>query len=530
MSKLRITRGQRDAKDIIDAAIAQGWRTRRAGSHLRLIPPNGVPVGVSGTPSDVNYRRQMVRQMRKSGFIWPWPPQGAPNGNGTDCKEGEEMPTIGELVGAGVMEVWRPIDHCSVAEISNGGRCRKISNGKIIEPDANGMITLTDDQGRVRQKSSRALVRIHFGHPPIPHVIPETAAVSHRSNEVLTMLAEPEVDPQGVSEAITEAQEAFENEAPQEENNNQDQEDAVSIQAERFQMEVDHVASDYAYTPDPEPEEQGWADVHLDGIVEGYQINAAGDVRSPAGKVLTPNLQGSQIWVQLRRSDKPGHVPRSYRVDRLVLSTFSGPAPDASQDVPIHRNGDTLNCHLENLEWGSFGDQQRLDEAKAKAEPAPPAAVPDKPEPQEPEPEPEVEVEVMEVDPDPQVAESEPYEHQDYVDKVVAQAPSFGEPDEEAPDEKRKRRDRERKAVRRRSEGAKVRAKVSPKKAPPAKKTPTGGIERLRLYRLGGVTLTVDNEGNADLSKAKGLTPAELAAVAMLSADAVEMNRLMGLE
>jgi hypothetical protein len=68
------TKGQRECQDIIKAAVAQGWTTKQSGNnHLYLIPPdpNGTPVGISSTPSDKNFRHQIIRFMKRSGFIWP---------------------------------------------------------------------------------------------------------------------------------------------------------------------------------------------------------------------------------------------------------------------------------------------------------------------------------------------------------------------------------------------------------------------------------------------------------------------------
>lgn len=155
---LNATQGWRDARDIISAAVEQGWRYRTAGSsHLRLIPPDpeGTPVGISGTPSDVHYRRQIIRLMRRSGFIWPWPPVPA-----------SEDPT------APVPEVWEPVPLCSVAEVSNGGRVRKTIGHKPIEPDSRNRIVLTGDDGIVHSFLVPVLVRALFDHPPLPHVVP----------------------------------------------------------------------------------------------------------------------------------------------------------------------------------------------------------------------------------------------------------------------------------------------------------------------------------------------------------------------
>jgi hypothetical protein len=59
------------------AAQEQGWQTgtTRRG-HQRWVPPDPkkpIVVG-AGTPGDHRSMKNFLAQLRKSGFIWPWPP------------------------------------------------------------------------------------------------------------------------------------------------------------------------------------------------------------------------------------------------------------------------------------------------------------------------------------------------------------------------------------------------------------------------------------------------------------------------
>jgi predicted RNA binding protein YcfA (HicA-like mRNA interferase family) len=66
-----------DLKDIEQAARQQGWRVDRTKKgHPRFTPPDPtkqIVIG-SGTPSDHRSLQNMLSQLRRQGFIWPWPP------------------------------------------------------------------------------------------------------------------------------------------------------------------------------------------------------------------------------------------------------------------------------------------------------------------------------------------------------------------------------------------------------------------------------------------------------------------------
>jgi hypothetical protein len=68
------------------------------------------------------------------------------------------------------------------------------------------------------------------------------------------------------------------------------------------------------------------------------------DIRCSYDFILLPRFNGSHRWVFLRDHQRGR---RNYRVDRLVLSAFSG-VPYYVHDVQ-YLDGDRRNCRLENL-------------------------------------------------------------------------------------------------------------------------------------------------------------------------------------
>lgn len=542
-------RGWRDARDIIEAALEQGWTWRYAGkSHLRLTPPtkDGTPVGISGTPSDTNYRRQIVRQMRKNGFIWPWPPEGGETNHKIEEK------TVATTVEA-VPEIWRELDNVPGFELSNGGVCRNMNTGKIIKPQGNGFIRLTTHKGRTIEKNVRGLVIAHFGHPPIKNVVPDTAAERHRSREAGRML-----------EPLSHSLGDYIN-----------QEKIVTA----TEVEEKTVAED-----------NGWVPIDwVPNITEGYVVHSRGIVRNPGGKTLRASTIGAQLWISLRRSDTG--TTRTVRLDKIVLRGFRG-APTNETDAPVHIDGNTKNCALENLRWPDAQEDaepspavQVTDEASEPQEVDPPINVPvqAKPTPEQrlmALPYEERVLEVLEqVKPQdvpidlldltvrtynllhreglhtsglvaekcpndlrnirnfgeasvaeiqgkladlglsmqPNPPEAEPYEHQDAVDKVVAEAP--GLIGEETPRQRKLRKQREKRAAARKASTPRRGGRVSRAK---------DELEVLRVYRRRGAQLTVDGAGLGELSKKAKLSTEEMEAMADMLSRAVEMNRMMG--
>lgn len=67
-----------DLKKIRKALIEQGWRLDdRKGGHTMAYPPDRTKVAVlmPGTPSGDRWLPNLIAQLRRSGFIWPWPPK-----------------------------------------------------------------------------------------------------------------------------------------------------------------------------------------------------------------------------------------------------------------------------------------------------------------------------------------------------------------------------------------------------------------------------------------------------------------------
>ena len=55
-------------RDIEKAAVAQGWQVgRTAKGHIVI---------GSGTPSDARSINNLLAELRRQGFVWPWPPKG----------------------------------------------------------------------------------------------------------------------------------------------------------------------------------------------------------------------------------------------------------------------------------------------------------------------------------------------------------------------------------------------------------------------------------------------------------------------
>lgn len=118
-------------------------------------------------------------------------------------------------------------------------------------------------------------------------------------------------------------------------------------------------------------EEEIWRDVP--GYAGLYRISNQDQIFNLTTQVmLTANLSGrgkggkGRKIVALRRDG----TEQVYRVDRLVLETFVGPAPD-SGSRPKHLNGDAGDCRLDNLQWASVytapRDRQRRDRGTSRA-------------------------------------------------------------------------------------------------------------------------------------------------------------------
>ena len=118
-------------------------------------------------------------------------------------------------------------------------------------------------------------------------------------------------------------------------------------------------------------EEEIWRNVP--GYAGLYRISSQDQIFNLTTQVmLTANVSGrgkggkGRKLVALRRDG----TEQVYRVDRLVLETFVGPAP-GSGSRPKHLDGDVGNCRLDNLQWASVytapRDRQRRDRGTSRA-------------------------------------------------------------------------------------------------------------------------------------------------------------------
>lgn len=64
-------------KKVVEAAQQQGWRTDITKKGVMLYSPDGKTQAlIHHTPSDHRDRANTISNLRRGGFIWPWPPAG----------------------------------------------------------------------------------------------------------------------------------------------------------------------------------------------------------------------------------------------------------------------------------------------------------------------------------------------------------------------------------------------------------------------------------------------------------------------
>lgn len=107
-----------------------------------------------------------------------------------------------------------------------------------------------------------------------------------------------------------------------------------------------------------------WEDVHVSlGLREGYQVSRDARVRGQRGGLITPTQKHNRLYVSLVQvSGKSTTKP----LDLLVLSAHGGYEPGHR---PEHKDGNTLNCHADNLKWSD--KPHKRGERPKKATPAP---------------------------------------------------------------------------------------------------------------------------------------------------------------
>ncbi len=89
-----------------------------------------------------------------------------------------------------------------------------------------------------------------------------------------------------------------------------------------------------------------WQTCHVN---ERYEVSDQGDVRRIAtGRVLKPCLTyNGYKYVQLWANGKA----KNWRLNRLVLITFTGLDPDPTKIQVAHLNGNRVDNNLDNLTW-----------------------------------------------------------------------------------------------------------------------------------------------------------------------------------
>lgn len=87
----------------------------------------------------------------------------------------------------------------------------------------------------------------------------------------------------------------------------------------------------------------------------GYNVNDAGQIRGPRGRVLRPMAMDSGHLYVLTH---PPRLPRKLFVHRAVMFALVGPPPTPEHEVR-HLDGDPTNNALTNLCWGTRAENMQ---------------------------------------------------------------------------------------------------------------------------------------------------------------------------
>lgn len=96
----------------------------------------------------------------------------------------------------------------------------------------------------------------------------------------------------------------------------------------------------------------------------GYEVSTLGNVRNKrSGHVLSPRVQsnGKYLFVSLWKNNKEKH----FRVHRLVATAFIENPENKSQ--VNHKDKDTTNNHVDNLEWVTCSENHKHAFATGRA-------------------------------------------------------------------------------------------------------------------------------------------------------------------
>lgn len=83
----------------------------------------------------------------------------------------------------------------------------------------------------------------------------------------------------------------------------------------------------------------------------GYQVSSWGRVKGRRGRLLSITPKRGRYPGVLMSLGGGGKLAYQY-VGRLVCEAFHGPPP-SDDAVVIFLDGDTTNCHVDNVRWGS---------------------------------------------------------------------------------------------------------------------------------------------------------------------------------
>ena len=97
------------------------------------------------------------------------------------------------------------------------------------------------------------------------------------------------------------------------------------------------------------------------GLEDWYEVSSSGRVRrlkaacgTHTGKIITPVLS-TLGYLEVRFSIRGRQVRKGLHL--VVMEAFNGPRPPDHETN--HKDGNKLNCHLDNLEWCTRGDNIR---------------------------------------------------------------------------------------------------------------------------------------------------------------------------
>lgn len=118
------------------------------------------------------------------------------------------------------------------------------------------------------------------------------------------------------------------------------------------------------------PEEEIWRDIP--GYEGYYQVSNFGNVKSLERwtngrhfpeRSFKPTYKSKHLNLVLR---KPNEKPKSIHLARVVLMAFD--RMPKTEEQARHLDGNPLNCHIDNLEWGTYQEnvQDTFNMAGAK--------------------------------------------------------------------------------------------------------------------------------------------------------------------